>query len=160
MDYEERFGRKMYVNPHKLTQYPKIFARTYWAGHAFDFSEIKEIELLAKNRDLLVQRFNIKSSICSSNIPKYILRAIMVVDEDRKNDKNILDNYGNFLKYRDHTEYFKTKDGNILSVFSLYVSPTDECKKQLYVNNGYHLFEPIYDKHQSTYIKLIEKNKK
>jgi hypothetical protein len=88
----------------------------------------------------------IKSYICSTKIPKYILKQTIIY-----NHNNIINDY------RDHIEYYKTQDGNILSVFSIYVSPEDNMINELYKNNGYKLFVPIYDKNQNTYFKLILK---
>ena len=146
MDLIIKNGREQYINPHKLSKYPKIFIGTYWAKHTFDIFELNEILLLINNRDLLVETFNIKSRICSIKLPKYILKQTIIFNDNNKTD------------YRDHIEYYKTKDGNILSLFSLYVAPEDNITKELYYNNGYQLFHPIYDKNQNTYVKLIYKN--
>jgi hypothetical protein len=146
MDLIIKNGREQYINPYKLSKYPKIFIGTYWNRHSFDNFELNEVKQLIKNRDLLVETFNIKSRICSTKIPKYILK------------QTIIYNYDNIINdNRDHIEYYKTKDGNILSLFSLYVASEDNITKELYYNNGYQLFHPIYDKNQNTYFKLIKK---
>jgi hypothetical protein len=153
MDLIIKNGREqyiyIYIYPHKLSKYPKIFIGTYWNMHSFDNFELNEVEQLIKNRDLLVETFNIKSCICSTKIPKYILKQTIIY-----NDNNINNNLND---YRDHIEYYKTQDGNILSIFSIYVSPEDNMINELYKNNGYKLFVPIYDKNQNTYFKLILK---
>jgi hypothetical protein len=114
----------------------------------FDNFELNEVEQLIKNRDLLVETFKIKFYICSTKIPKYILNQIIIYNNNINNNLN---------DYRDHIEYYKTQDGNILSIFSIYVSPEDNMINELYKNNGYKLFVPIYDKNQNTYFKLILK---
>jgi hypothetical protein len=146
MDLIIKNGREQYINPHKLSKYPKIFIGTYWNRHSFDKFELNEVQYLIKNRDLLVETFKIKSNICSTKIPKYILKQTIIY-----NHNNILNDY------RDHIEYYKTKDIDILSVFSIYVSPEDNIINELYKNNGYRIFEPIYDKNINTYFKLIKK---
>jgi hypothetical protein len=42
--------------------------------HSFDKFELNEVKQLIKNRDLLVEIFKIKSYICSTKIPKYIIK--------------------------------------------------------------------------------------
>jgi hypothetical protein len=149
MDLIIKNGREQYIYPHKLSKYPKIFIGTYWNMHSFDNFELYEVEQLIKNRDLLVETFKIKSYICSTKIPKYILNQIIIYNNNNINN--------NLNDYRDHIEYYKTQDGNILSIFSIYVSPEDNMINELYKNNGYKLFEPIYDKNQNTYFKVILK---
>lgn len=87
----------------------------------------------------MVETFKIKSNICSTKIPKYILKQTIIY-----NHNNILNDY---------REYYKTKDRYILSVFSIYVSPEDNIINELYKNNGYRIF----DKNINTYFKLIKK---
>lgn len=48
-------------------------------------------------------------------------------------------------------EYYKTKDRDILSVFSIYLSSDDNMINELYYNNGYQLFHPVYDKNKNIY---------
>jgi hypothetical protein len=149
MDLIIKNGREQYIYPHKLSKYPNIFIGTYWNMHSFDNFELNEVEQLIKNRDLLVETFKIKSYICSTKIPKYILKQTIIYNHNNINN--------NLNDYRDHIEYYKTQDGNILSIFSIYVSPEDNMINELYKNNGYKLFVPIYDKNQNTYFKLILK---
>jgi hypothetical protein len=145
MDLIIKNGREQYINPYKLSKYPKIFIGTYWNRHSFDNFELNEVKQLIKNRDLLVETFNIKSRICSTKIPKYILK------------QTIIYNYNNIINdNRDHIEYYKTIDGNILSLFSLYVASDDNITNELYYNNGYQLFHPVYAINQNTYFKLIK----
>jgi len=85
MDLIIKNGREQYINPHKLSKYPKIIIGTYWNRHSFDNFKLNKVGQLIKNRDLLVETFNIKSCICSTKIPKYILKQTIIY-----NDNNII----------------------------------------------------------------------
>jgi hypothetical protein len=90
--------------------------------HSFDKFELNEVEQLIKNRDLLVETFKIKSYICSTKIPKYILNQIIIYNNNKNNNLN------------------------------------DNMINELYYNNGYQLFHPVYDKNKNIY--FIKKYKK
>ena len=47
-NYIIKKGREQYINPHKLSKYPKIFIDTYW--NSFDKFELNEIQYLIKKQ--------------------------------------------------------------------------------------------------------------
>ena len=72
MEYSET--RKGYINPHKLTKYPKIFQGVYWSGHSFDEREMEEVRMLCENRNSLVEEYNIVKRI--TDVPKKYFQEI------------------------------------------------------------------------------------
>ena len=129
----------------------KIFACCYWGNHRTDKYELEDLKEICKNRDELVEIFNIKSYY-RKPIPKRKIKEVVVL-EQRDIFGNILDTcYG-----RDHIEYYLTKEKQILAVFSMYVKDDDNQTLDLIKSKGYKEFKPIYWKDQKTFIKLIYK---
>ena len=65
--------------------------------------------------------------------------SVFIINPNEKinEDNNIINDN------RDHIEYYKTIDGNILSLFSLYVASDDNITNELYYNINYFiLFMP------------------
>lgn len=58
--------------------------------HSFDNFELNEVKQLIKNRDLLVEIFKIKSYICSTKIPKYILKQTIIYNHNNIINDRIL----------------------------------------------------------------------
>jgi hypothetical protein len=156
-----------------------IYCNTYWGNHQYTREEDKEeLYKLIKNREILVDLFNIKKR--TTNIPKKYYKNIMVIDykeyEKYKNSKTNIDfakkynfkpsnytkrhdleyfnDYSNFTWSRDHTEYYITKFNQIVSIFSTH---TNDYELECIIKSGYQLVEPIYHESQKTFIKTINR---
>jgi hypothetical protein len=156
-----------------------IYCNTYWGNHQYTREEDKEeLYKLIKNREILVDLFNIKKR--TTNIPKKYYKNIMVIDykeyEKYKNSKTNIDfakkynfkpsnytkrhdleyfnDYSNFMWGRDHTEYYITKFNQIVSIFSTH---TNDYELECIIKSGYQLVEPIYHESQKTFIKTINR---
>jgi hypothetical protein len=69
------------------------------------------------------------------------------------------DNYKKYYRKKfkdDKEEEIKTEEEEIKQEEEE-IKPEDNMINELYKNNGYKLFEPIYDKNQNTYFKVILK---
>jgi hypothetical protein len=117
-----------------------------------------EYKLMYKNRDELAQVYRLKAST------KYVAQKyhcnIRVLE-----DSIYLQTRGQYIPdgceisyreyYRDHSELYRTINGDIVSIFSTY-DMRDEII-QLSMRNGYTLIKPIYNLHTNTFIKVIDK---
>ena len=61
--------------------------------------------------------FRLKSNVCLSKIPKKYHKEIVVFEDAEKRKKVDINSCGHFNENRDHTEYYMTKDGEIVSFF-------------------------------------------
>lgn len=127
----------------------KIFSNCYWGYFRTNKYELETLKEICKNRDELVETFNIKSYITKS-IPKQKIKEV-VIEKQTDIFGNILDTS---LK-RDHIEYYITKQKQILSVFSMFINDDDKELLDLIQKRGYREFKPIYWKDQKTFVKLI-----
>lgn len=159
--------------------FEKLFKDTYWANHTPEGEEEKQ---LCMNRDLMAERYGLKKfSYYSSDFPKKYHKEMIVADlteverslsimetfngiilyhskrEIKQRMTNWLDNYGNFMKHKDHPEYYTDSDKNIVSVFSKYIRDDDTEGLELIFQSGYKRIEPIYSLDQKTFIKVIFK---
>jgi len=132
-----------YTNPKNH----KIFNYCYWGKFRTDKYELERLKEIAKNRDELVEIFSIKSYKYSS-FPKWVIKQVVI--EDCK------DSWGEIRDIRDHIEYYNTKEGDILAVFSKYIRDDDK-DLDLIKEKGYLEFKPIYWSDQKTFVKLIGK---
>ena len=143
-----------------------LFKDTYWANHQISNARTEDkIKILVKNREEIANRYKLKKRLCYSKIAKKYLNKICIIDDKEKERRIVnnygrryeyeyLFNYGNFMMYRDHTEYYLTENGDIVSIFSQHRS-LDELK--FIENNDYIEIEPIYNEDQKTFIKVIKK---
>ena len=143
-----------------------LFKDTYWANHQISNARTEDkIKILVKNREEIANRYKLKKRLCYSKIAKKYLNKICIIDDKEKERRIVnnygrryeyeyLFNYGNFMMYRDHTEYYLTENGDIVSIFSEHCS-LDELK--FIENNDYIEIEPIYNEDQKTFIKVIKK---
>lgn len=157
----------------------KIYCNTYWGSFQYDEYEKEELYKLIKNRETIIDLYNIKKRI--TNIPKKYYKNIIVIDnkeyENYKNsimknidfankfnfkpikytkrhDREYFNDYDNFMWGRDHTEYYITKNNQIVSIFSTH---TNDYELECIEKSGYKLIEPIYWEDQKTFIKIIDK---
>ena len=171
---------------HKQASYSKHFKRlfqdTYWAGHSPIFTEENEKQLCI-NRDLMAEQFKLKKFYYhTASFPKKYHKEMIVADfaelerrmsiirikpdgephyHLKKNIKqymrNWLENYSNFMRHKDHPEYYTDTDKNIVSVFSVYINDNNTELLELIEKSGYKQIDPIYDLDQKTFIKVITK---
>jgi len=126
-----------YTNPKNH----KIFKYCYWGNIRTDKYELEELKKICNNRDELVEIFGIKSY--KKSIPKWATKEIVIEDEK-------------YSFERDHIEYYNTKEGDILSVFSMYIKDNDK-DLDLIRNKGYIKIKPIYWNDQKTFVKIFGK---
>ncbi len=134
-----------YTNPKNH----KIFGCCYWGNFRADKYELEELKEICKNRDELVEIFGIKSY--KKSIPKKLIKEIVIGKQ-----KDIFGELLDTSYKRDHIEYYNTKEGNILSIFSMYIKDDDK-DLDLIKEKGYKEFKPIYWNDQKTFYKLILK---
>jgi len=128
-----------------------LFKDTYWGNHQYHHENEKaELYELIENRINIANRYNLKKNTCITKIAKKYLKEMALSDIERK----YINDYGIFMKYRDHPEYYKTKDDNIISIFSQHFT---EEELEATIKAGYQLVEPIYNKNQKTLLKVIYK---
>ncbi len=134
-----------------LTKYPELYTNTYWAGNSYydDGSHLEKEILMCKNRDLIAERFKLKkhlgNSWCKTN--EQYGHYFKVLDTTCTTEKDL----------RDHIEYYKTHDNNIVCIFSNY--HCREVEHTIFSNHGYNLIEPVYGSDCSSYIKMINPKK-
>lgn len=129
---------------YELTEYPKIFDKTYWG--AFDTAdrtkdELEEIKEMVINRNNFIENYDIKQSVQRHKMPKKILDQII--------------NYTSNLSLFDHVECYKTYDNEYYMVNSPYVNKDSEKDKKI-KELGFKMIDPLYFKDAITYIKKIE----
>jgi hypothetical protein len=159
--------------------FKRLFQNTYWGGHSpFDEEEEKQ---LCINRDLMAEQYSLKKFYrYNDDFPKKYREKMIVADittvwekmcaetfdgrisyyskKDAKRRWNEwLDNYSNFMKHKDHPEYYTDSDKNIVSVFSIYIRDDNTEEIELIEKCGYERIAPIYDLSQMTFIKVIYK---
>jgi hypothetical protein len=178
MDRPPKLGYYRDLLPTKIK---KLYGSTYWANHSYSYEfEIPELLMLCKNREIIAERYNLIKKI---DIPKKYIKDVIIYDFDTINKmkekidkldkedvlykcnkafceeklkrymKDITADYGQILWNRDHTEYYKTKDKEIVSIFSMYEE--DKYVLDCIEKSGYKIIEPIYEKNQKTFIKVI-----
>jgi hypothetical protein len=162
-----------------------IYKGSYWSNNYLpngcsyrrNSSFTPEEVVIFHNRDIIAERYKLKNIM--TKIPQKYNRDIIIYDkeawehhkeymknrcgcesryvEKMKEDFNKLveRKIGNYTEYRDHTEYYKDVDGNILSIFSKWLSYEDDKIKHI-LESGYTLIEPIYALDQKTFIKVIQ----
>ena len=136
----------------------KLYKDTYWGYGVYHKDKVEECELiLCQNRDKLAERYALKSPI--KLLPKKYRNQVEILTDEiylqQLAEKNHIVPILADSWYRDHSEYYRTEEGNIVSVFSTY-DKSDEVI-QLNLRNEYILIEPIYNFQANTFIKLIYK---
>lgn len=164
---------------HRLTKYPRLYERTYWANGGYSDIELGSEMKIARNRDMIAERYGLKELI---EIPRRYKREVYVFDKERyerrrrelegerfmpytarqreriieEEKRRDIENYDSFIWGRDHIEYYRTRGGDIVSIFSVYGEPT-EYESRCIRESGYEMIEPIYTLNACSYVKLIER---
>ena len=124
-----------------FTKYPKLFGPTYWGSYNKLYEHDYENEtIIGCNRNFIAESYNLKSNYN----PTYNMRNII--------DKRAEVIYMN-MDIRDHIEYYKNYDKQIISIFS-----TDNINNDIeenIINKGYILVKPLYSLNQKSYIKIL-----
>lgn len=114
----------------ELTNYSKIFKSVYWGNFkAEDCNE--DLQQIINNRNKFVDDMNIKKVLKSSHILEQIYRNI-------------------FGYCMDHTEYYVTYGGDIVTICSPYTNNHDD----IFLKNGWVKISKLYHKNAETYIKI------
>jgi hypothetical protein len=123
---------------YELTKYPRIYSKTYWGAFINDDNRLPLS--IIENRNAFIKDFNIKG-ICTIPKRKYeIVRHLL--------DRNQVS------RHIDHTETYKTKDGNIVIVNSPYSVTCDDDEKEL-LDMGYQKYEKLYCTSARTYVYVL-----
>ena len=145
-----------YTMNYELTECHKLYRHTYWGtNHSCKSSEKNIIE----NRNKFATDYRLMSY--NGQINKFYYEQVAVV-----NDLNKIKNYKKridgdkkvfYLQIdkREHVEYYKTEDNNIVTIFSNY--DTSEYFTNKALECGYSLIYPLYRNDVNTFIKEIEK---
>ena len=157
--------------------FKKLFKDTYWAGSRPVFTEEQEKQLCI-NRDLMAEQYELKKFHYSKFPNKYHREMIVADLEDVERRLSIMETCNgkiiyhsksdakhrikvwidhNFMKHKDHPEYYTDTNKNIVSVFSIYIRDDDTKVLELIEKSGYKQIDPIYDLNQKTFIKVIIK---
>lgn len=113
----------------------KIFERKYWSNFKTDrVDTIERVTELAKNRELIAIRYNLKYT--NARYPKY-------VDSERRMD------------LADHTEVYKNKDNEWVVIQSPYRRSEDITP--FFIDKGYTIIEPVYSHNAISFIKIFPK---
>ena len=142
--------------------FEKLYKDTYWGNGGYHTDHIDRELIICKNRDTLAEKYALKS--CIKNIPKKYSSQVEVLkdkiyiqqlaEENPTWNISLLPRLADHW-YRDHPEYYRTQEGNLVSIFSTY--DTSDEVTQLNLRNGYVLVDPIYNSRANTFVKLIYK---
>jgi len=113
---------------YELTKYPKKFQHTYW-GHSPAEHTNQEI---IKNRNLFVEKFNIKMITYSYRFQELYSRTHLNID---------------------HPEIYRTKSRQIVFIFSNYEGDNPD---DIVENMGFEKYVPFYSEGVDTFIRLFE----
>lgn len=119
----------------------KLFGGTYWSNFKTDrVDTIERVTELAKNRELIAIRYNLKHT--NARYPKYIYAESQ-------------------LKLADHTEVYKNKDNEWVVIHSPYGCLDNQKdgieNQQYFIDRGYTIIEPIYSNDAISFIKIFPK---
>jgi len=134
---------------YESTSYPKLFRQVYWGQFRYrDRACVEELRMIVENRDRFYEDYHIKSVL--DKRPQWVLNETFVSKTGLVSKYTIMDDI------RDHVEYYRDLLGNIVSVFSMDDGNID---KTPIIEKGYHVYLPLYQAHQTTYIKVLPRKK-
>jgi len=120
-----------------LTKYPKLFCCVYWGRFKLDNFN-NDVDVF-ENRNKFVEEFKI-TKVCK--MPKYVEKNIEI-----EYKKNIID----------HLECYRTDEKDYILVSS----PYGNGNENIYLENGWIVYNKLYLSDVFTYIKIIPmRNKK
>ena len=131
---------------YELTEYPRIFKKTYWGTFNRNDYEMAEIMEIINNRNEFIKKYNIKQCIPKYKLPKKVFNETII------NDVNDM-----FLF--DHVEYYKSYDNKYYMLNSPYTNEGSNVDKRLSLMR-FEKIVPLYFKNAVTFIKEIVPVKK
>ena len=126
-----------------LSNYPELFSQTYWAGGNYYDSRLEEEISICMNRDVIAETYKLKKLLPKDKTNQKFAHYFKVLDTESVNEKDL----------RDHIEYYKTKDNNIVCIFSNY--GYYEPHHIIFTAHGYNRIKPVYGSDCISYMKII-----
>ena len=149
---------RLYIKKEYRSPYAKLYRNTYWFQAEYSSDRSDEYKLMYRNRDELAQVYRLKASAKYVSLKYHFDIKVM-------EDAIYLQTRGQYIPdgceisyremHRDHSELYRTVDGDIVSIYSTY-DMRDEIT-QLSLRNGYILTKPVYNLRTNTFIKVIDK---
>jgi hypothetical protein len=134
------------------TKYPKVYEDSYWGSHRFinrEGQQLSEKDLvLIENRNRFKEEYNLKSY--------YDLGSKVFYYNHLKKDCEVYEKEGSYDR-RDHIEYYKDTNKNVIIIFSMWVGENQELINKI-LEKGYVMIEPLYATDQKTFMKKLYKS--